>query len=213
MAGVVPTVTDSVAVVPVTVKSAASTFATSSLNVTRQVRLSALVRDDDGLCRSIEVTVGAVLSSVCAQVGETDRVQRTRQQAASRPAAPSGPTRACFRFCASWGQPEGGRGVYVVVGVSVTSDPLGSWSARWREPWNTSGRPSQQCTRALIKSLGRNLRSLAVEVHAVVSHDDTPVVLAHDVMSASPRPIAVRRGTLTPWNPRASRRRTPDRGE
>ena len=53
-----------VAVVPLTTKSAASTFETASLNVTRQVRLSALVGELVGVCRTIEATRGAVLSAV-----------------------------------------------------------------------------------------------------------------------------------------------------
>ena len=51
------------AVVPLTTKSAASTFETASLNVTRQVRLSALVGELVGVCRTIEATRGAVVSS------------------------------------------------------------------------------------------------------------------------------------------------------
>ena len=58
----VTSLTDSAAVVPLTVKSAWSTFATFSLNVTRQIRLFALVGELEGLWRSIEVTRGAVLS-------------------------------------------------------------------------------------------------------------------------------------------------------
>ena len=53
-----------VAVVPLTAKSAASTFATASLNVTRQVRLSAFVGDVAGSWRAIDVTAGAVVSRV-----------------------------------------------------------------------------------------------------------------------------------------------------
>ena len=56
--------TDAVAVLPVMVKSAASTPVTTSLNVTRQVRLSALVGEVEGVCRTMDVTVGAVLSLV-----------------------------------------------------------------------------------------------------------------------------------------------------
>ena len=48
-----------VAVVLLTAKSAAPTFRTFSLKVTRQVRLSALVGEAFGVCRAIEVTVGA----------------------------------------------------------------------------------------------------------------------------------------------------------
>ena len=59
----VTSLTDSVAVAPLTAKSAGSTFATSSLNVTRQVRLFALVGVDAGLRRSIESTRGAVVST------------------------------------------------------------------------------------------------------------------------------------------------------
>ena len=51
-----------VAVVPLTAKSAAFTFETASLNVTRQVRLSALVGETVGFCRVIEATRGAVVS-------------------------------------------------------------------------------------------------------------------------------------------------------
>ena len=54
--------TVTVAVVPVTTKSAASTFETASLNVTRQVRLSALVGEVVGFCRTIEATRGSVVS-------------------------------------------------------------------------------------------------------------------------------------------------------
>ena len=53
-----------VAVAPRTAKSAASTFETASLNVTRQVRLSALVGELVGFCRTIEATRGAVVSAV-----------------------------------------------------------------------------------------------------------------------------------------------------
>ena len=53
-----------VAVVPLTVKSAPSTFATSSLNVTRHFRLSAFVASVVGVCRSIDVTRGAAASAV-----------------------------------------------------------------------------------------------------------------------------------------------------
>ena len=51
------------AVDPVTVKSVLDTSFTSSLNVIRHVRVSALVGEVVGLSRSIEVTVGAVLST------------------------------------------------------------------------------------------------------------------------------------------------------
>ena len=51
-----------VAVVPATVKSAASTPVTGSLKVTRQIRVSALVGELEGLWRTIEVTVGGVVS-------------------------------------------------------------------------------------------------------------------------------------------------------
>ena len=52
-----------VAVVPETWKSAASTCCTASLNVTRHLTLSALVGDElFGVWRSIEVTLGAVVS-------------------------------------------------------------------------------------------------------------------------------------------------------
>ena len=54
--------TVSVAAVTPTSKSASSTFATVSLKVTRQVRLSALVGDDVGLWRAIEATCGAAVS-------------------------------------------------------------------------------------------------------------------------------------------------------
>ena len=59
----VTSLTVSAAVVPLTVKSAAFTFATFSLNITRQVRLSALVGDDNGVWRTIDITVGAVESN------------------------------------------------------------------------------------------------------------------------------------------------------
>ena len=56
--------TDSVALLaPLTAKSVASTFSTASLNVTRQVRLSALVGEDVGSWRTMDVTVGAVVST------------------------------------------------------------------------------------------------------------------------------------------------------
>ena len=51
--------TVSAAFVPVTLKSASSTFATSSLKVTRQVRLLALVRICAGVPNSMEATRGA----------------------------------------------------------------------------------------------------------------------------------------------------------
>ena len=54
--------TVSVAVMTPTSKSPSSTFATVSLKVTRQVRLSALVGDDVGLWRAIEATCGAAVS-------------------------------------------------------------------------------------------------------------------------------------------------------
>ena len=60
----VTTFTTGVAVVPLTVKSAASTCCTSSLNVMRQVRLSAFVGDVVGVWRSMDVTCGAVVSGV-----------------------------------------------------------------------------------------------------------------------------------------------------
>ena len=60
----VTTFTTGVAVVPSTVKSAASTFSTSSSNVMRQVRLSAFVGDVVGVWRVIDVTCGAVVSGV-----------------------------------------------------------------------------------------------------------------------------------------------------
>ena len=53
-----------VAVVPDTEKSPASTFWTSSLNVTRHFRVSALVGELLGVLRSIEVTRGAMVSGV-----------------------------------------------------------------------------------------------------------------------------------------------------
>ena len=56
----VTSLTDSDAVVPLTAKSAGSTFATFSLNVTRQIRLFALVGVDAGFWRSIESTRGGV---------------------------------------------------------------------------------------------------------------------------------------------------------
>ena len=52
-----------VAVVPATMKSAASTFVTLSEKVTRQVRLSPLVGVVAGFWRPIAVTVGLVLST------------------------------------------------------------------------------------------------------------------------------------------------------
>ena len=52
------------AVVLDTPKSAASTFCTSSLNVTRHFRVSLLVGEVLGSWRTIEVTVGAVVSAV-----------------------------------------------------------------------------------------------------------------------------------------------------
>ncbi len=52
-----------VAVVPETWKSAAFTCCTASLNVTRHLTLSALVGDEDGDWRVIEVTPGAVVSA------------------------------------------------------------------------------------------------------------------------------------------------------
>ena len=53
-----------VAVVPAMAKSAAFTFFTFSLNVTRQVRLSTFVGEDVGSWRTMDVTVGAVVSTV-----------------------------------------------------------------------------------------------------------------------------------------------------
>ena len=64
----VTAVTVRVAVVPVTMKSAGSTFSTASLKVTRQVRLSELVGDEVGSWRVIDVTVGAVVSVTVAVV-------------------------------------------------------------------------------------------------------------------------------------------------
>ena len=52
-----------VAVVPPMAKSAASTFFTSSLKVTLQIRLSAFVGEDVGVWRTMDATVGAVLST------------------------------------------------------------------------------------------------------------------------------------------------------
>ena len=52
-----------VAVLPSTAKSAASTFATASENVTRHVRLSALVGESAGVRRTMDRTVGAVASA------------------------------------------------------------------------------------------------------------------------------------------------------
>ena len=54
--------TVSVAATPLNSKSVASTLSTSSLKDTHQVTLSALVGEEDGVWRSIEGTVGAVLS-------------------------------------------------------------------------------------------------------------------------------------------------------
>ena len=51
-----------VAVVFETEKSAASTFCTSSSNVTRQVTLSASVGEEDGVLRVMDAIVGAVVS-------------------------------------------------------------------------------------------------------------------------------------------------------
>ena len=56
--------TASVAVVPVRLKSPASTFRTSSLNLTRQVRVSRAVGETDGKSRSIEATRGAVVGAM-----------------------------------------------------------------------------------------------------------------------------------------------------
>ena len=50
-------------VVPVTVKSAASTFDTAASNVTHQIRPSALVGELEGVIYLIETTLGAVLST------------------------------------------------------------------------------------------------------------------------------------------------------
>ena len=61
-------VTASVAVVPVTEKSPVPTFDTASSNVTRQVRLSSLVGEVEGVWRSIEVTRGAVVSGAVVSV-------------------------------------------------------------------------------------------------------------------------------------------------
>ena len=58
----VTSLTASVAVVPLTSKSAASTSFTFSSKVTRQVRLSAFVGDDGGDWRSIDTTPGAPVS-------------------------------------------------------------------------------------------------------------------------------------------------------
>ena len=57
-----PVTAVTVAVAPVTSKSAAFTFVTSSLNVTCQVRVSSRVGELVGLWRVIEATVGAVVS-------------------------------------------------------------------------------------------------------------------------------------------------------
>ena len=62
-----PTATE--AVVPATVKSAISTPVTGSLKVTRQIRVSALVGEFAGSWRTIEATVGGVVSE--AQNGES----------------------------------------------------------------------------------------------------------------------------------------------
>ena len=50
--------------VPETSKSNASTLTTASENVTRHVRLSAFVDGDAGICRLIDVTVGAEFASI-----------------------------------------------------------------------------------------------------------------------------------------------------
>ena len=52
-----------VAVVPAMAKSAASTFFTFSVNVMRHFRLSALVGDDVGVWRTMDATLGAVVST------------------------------------------------------------------------------------------------------------------------------------------------------
>ena len=52
-----------VAVVPAMAKSAVFTFCTFSLNVTRQVRLSAFVGEDVGVWRTMDSTLGAVVST------------------------------------------------------------------------------------------------------------------------------------------------------
>ena len=70
-----------VAVVPLTTKSAASTFETASLNVTRQVRLSALVGELVGVCRTIEATRGAVLSTVPVMVLPVTKYHRVNDWA------------------------------------------------------------------------------------------------------------------------------------
>ena len=59
-----------VAVVPVSAKSAAVTFCTALLKVTRQVRLSALVGEVAGDCRSMEATRGGALAAVTDTVAE-----------------------------------------------------------------------------------------------------------------------------------------------
>ena len=53
-----------VAIVPAMAKSVASTFFTFSLNVTRQVRLSSFVGEDVGVWRTMDATLGAVVSTV-----------------------------------------------------------------------------------------------------------------------------------------------------
>ena len=58
--------TDTIAVVPLRVKSDASTPRTASENTTRHVRLSAPVGEDDGACRTTDDTVGAALSTTNA---------------------------------------------------------------------------------------------------------------------------------------------------
>src|SRR5215216_2731162 len=82
-----------VAVVPVTAKSAESTPVTPSLKVTRNTKVSALVRLVAGVCRVKEVVVGAVLSMVytCPVKGSglATSWERPVSFAISRPSVPS----------------------------------------------------------------------------------------------------------------------------
>ena len=59
-------------VVPVTVKSVASTLATPSENVTRNTTESAFVVAPAGVCRAIEVMVGALVSMVIASAEDAE---------------------------------------------------------------------------------------------------------------------------------------------
>ena len=85
-----------VAVVPVTPKSAASTFATSLLNVTRQVRMSELVGDEDGSQRSMDTTCSAVVCPTSMVIVSADSLSTApsftlnRKVAKSAPPSPTG---------------------------------------------------------------------------------------------------------------------------